>query len=96
MNIKTAIHLHNFDDPAIKASAKVDRVRMKKGRRSILKKLDTFRTSKTVRTRVNSNVPALAVRHTPPAVKQTKMFWKEGEWNAVRKKLKMNNGKEDP
>ena len=95
VKIKTAIHLHNSDDPAMKASAKADRARMKKGRRSILKKLDSFRISTTARTRVNSNLPALAVRHTPPAVKQTKMFWKEGEWNAVRKKLKMNNGKED-
>ena len=86
VKIKTAIHLHNSDDPAMKASTKVDRARMKKGRRSILKKLDSIWTSTTARTRVNSNLPALAVRHTPPAVKQTKMFWKEGEWNAVRKK----------
>ena len=33
VKIKTAIHLHNSDDPAMKASAKADRARMEKGRR---------------------------------------------------------------
>ena len=42
VKIKTAIHLHNFDNTAMKVSAKADRVRMKKGRRSILKKLDSI------------------------------------------------------
>ena len=42
VKIKTAIHLQNFDDPARKAFAKVDIARMKKGRRSIQKKLDSM------------------------------------------------------
>ena len=42
VKIKTAIHLQNLDDPVMKVSAKADRVRMKKGRRSILKKLDSI------------------------------------------------------
>ena len=40
VKIKTAIHLHNFDDPAMKASAKADIGRM--GKQSILKKLDSI------------------------------------------------------
>ena len=42
VKIKSTIHLHNFDDPAMKASAKADIARMKKGRRLILKKLDSM------------------------------------------------------
>ena len=40
--IKTALHMHRSTDPAVKAAAKADLIRMQKGRRSITRDANTF------------------------------------------------------
>ena len=53
--IKTALHMHRSTDPAIKAAAKADLIRMQKGRRSITRDANAFANEISVEISTNQD-----------------------------------------
>ena len=53
--IKTALHMHRSTDPAVKAAAKADLIRMQKGRRSITRDANTFANEISVEISTNQD-----------------------------------------
>ena len=53
--IKTALHMLRSTDPAVKAAAKADLIRMQKGRRSITRDANTFANEISVEISINQD-----------------------------------------